>query len=141
VTGRGICTVDGCDLNVHAKGLCNAHRQRLQRAPSGIQPERPIKVRDPIRPDNLHRFLTHVGECWEWLQNFNADGYGIYKRNHQAHRVVYELLVAPIPEGLEIDHLCRNRRCVNPAHLEPVTHLENIRRGVAARAAERGAVA
>lgn len=46
-----------------------------------------------------------------------------------AHRAVYEALVGPIPEGLELDHLCKNRLCVNPDHLEPVTHQENVKRG------------
>lgn len=50
-------------------------------------------------------------------------------RKLMGHRLVYEMLVGPIPEGLELDHLCRNHACVNPAHLEPVTHLENVRRG------------
>jgi hypothetical protein len=50
-----------------------------------------------------------------------------------AHRWAYEAFVGPIPEGLEIDHLCRNRACVNPAHLDPVTHQENMSRGKAAR--------
>lgn len=45
-----------------------------------------------------------------------------------AHRVAYELWVGPIPEGMELDHRCKVRACINPAHLEPVTHAENMRR-------------
>lgn len=76
--------------------------------------------------------------CWEWLgSHFKTTGYGLFHRpdpagvwrSTVAHRVVYEVFVGPIPEGLEIDHLCRNRRCVNPNHLEPVTHRENGLRG------------
>jgi len=71
--------------------------------------------------------------CWVWTAALNNGGYGLVRldgRTRRAHRVVYELLVGPIPEGLELDHLCRNHACVNPDHLEPVTHGENIRRGL-----------
>lgn len=82
-----------------------------------------------------HRFWDKVrqqGECWQWLAYIHPGGYGRFRvgrRVVQAHRWAYECLVGPIPGGLEIDHLCRNRACVNQDHLEPVTHEENVRRG------------
>lgn len=76
--------------------------------------------------------------CWDWLATRTAAGYGQFWAGRysptgqplldSAHRVVYEVLVGPIPAGLEIDHLCRNTGCVNPEHLEVVTHAENVRR-------------
>lgn len=69
--------------------------------------------------------------CWIWIGTI-ARGYGQFwdgQRVVGAHRFAYELLVDSIPGGLQLDHLCRNRRCVNPAHLEPVTRRENILRG------------
>lgn len=55
---------------------------------------------------------------------------GVRGKFYQAHRLFYEHHIGPIPVGFELDHLCRNPRCVNPSHLEPVTHQENVRRGV-----------
>lgn len=83
------------------------------------------------------RFLTKVKVdrftgCWEWVAFSDKIGYGRYQlcgRQMLAHRVSYEAECGPIPDGLVIDHLCRNPSCVNPAHLEAVTQLENVRRG------------
>lgn len=72
--------------------------------------------------------------CWPWLAYVDHHGYGKFGTTSRkitgAHRIAYEFLVGPIPEGLVIDHLCRVRHCVNPSHMEPVTRGENVRRGV-----------
>lgn len=83
---------------------------------------------DKAGPVPLYRGAP--GNCWVWLAS-TAKGYGNIRTeagNRYAHRLAYELLLAPIPEGLHIDHRCRRPRCVNPAHLEPVTNAENARR-------------
>lgn len=71
-------------------------------------------------------------ECWPWHGTIANNGYGHFWVGGKAvgaHRFSYELLTAPIPPGLTLDHLCRNRRCVNPAHLEPCGSGENVLRG------------
>ena len=79
------------------------------------------------------RFID-TGDCWEWVGSINPAGHGQWHphaghgMNH-AHRAAYELFVGRIKKGYVIDHLCKNRRCVNPKHLEMVTQLENLRRG------------
>lgn len=76
---------------------------------------------------------TSGEDCWPWVAGKDASGYGSFRltseKTVRAHRHSYELLVGPIPPGLDLDHLCRNRHCVNPGHLEPVTRVENIMRG------------
>ncbi len=77
-------------------------------------------------------FTVDENGCHVWARCKDKDGYGYFKRNRKAvsaHRYFYELNVGPIQPGLDLDHLCRNRACVNPAHLEPVPHVENARRG------------
>lgn len=70
--------------------------------------------------------------CWAWIASLDS-GYGVYFPAHtekrRAHRVAYEALVGPVPAGLQLDHLCRNRSCVNPAHLEAVSGRMNVLRG------------
>ena len=87
--------------------------------------------------ERFWRKVTASGPCWEWSKGLNANGYGTFhaqRRTHAAHRHAWEILVGPIPEGLVLDHLCRNRACVNPDHLEPVSHVENVMRGYGAMA-------
>jgi|SRR5215467_13564432 len=81
----------------------------------------------------LKRFQAKVRKnlqtgCWIWIAGKNQDGYGSFWLNgpQKAHRVSYEHFVNPIPADTEIDHLCGNRLCVNPQHLEAVTHLTNL---------------
>jgi hypothetical protein len=87
-----------------------------------------------------HRVLSklhvqHPAGCWWWTRATNAGGYGVVGKggrgagNMLAHQAVYRLLVGPIPDGLEPDHLCRNPPCCNPDHLEIVTPRENVMRG------------
>lgn len=95
----------------------------------------PPKMAANIRMDlcdvpGLHPF------CWTWTAGGNGTGYGwiSFSRDDRGltHRYAYTLLIGPIPDGLEIDHLCRNRRCCNPLHLDPVTTKVNQERGIRA---------
>ena len=92
----------------------------------------------------LERFWARVeqsGDCWSWTGAKNDQGYGQIRvdgRIVYAHRFSYELHLGSIPSGLQIDHLCRNRGCVRPDHLEPVTSAENTHRGEPANRARCG---
>jgi hypothetical protein len=124
-----ICVVEGCERPHKTRGWCGTHYERWRR--NG----------DPYV--NLwtgrtlaERFWPKVNKtetCWLWTAAKNHLGYGhiqteVVGQRDMAHRVAWKLLVGPIPDGLELDHLCRTPSCVNPAHLEPVTHKENMRR-------------
>ncbi len=73
------------------------------------------------------------GDCWLWTGGRGSEGYGTFYwqgKTRLAHRLVYQILVGVIPPTMQIDHLCRVRYCVNPDHMQIVTHRENILRGV-----------
>lgn len=128
-----MCSVEGCDTKARARGLCNKHYLRAWSA----------GVLDQVAPlpSCVERFWSKVdktGEYWVWMAGRDRLGYGRFGNSDRlapaassvlAHRIAYEWLVGSIPEGLTLDHLCRNTSCVNPAHLEPVTNLENLQRG------------
>lgn len=109
-------------------GLCDRHYQAQRRA------SKPRLV----RKDQVDRFFEKVkqlDDCWVWTASCDGKGYGKFYANPtdglvSAHRFSYELHLGQIPAGLELDHLCRNSSCVNPYHLDPVSHKENVRRGV-----------
>ncbi len=142
------CSIDGCWQAVRARGWCNKHYLRWSRYGSteiNLRPELSMSVEQrfwiKVNKDGpIPVCRSDLGPCWVWTGKLSTGargGYGhlrIGNSNPPAHRVAYELLVGPIPAGLVIDHLCRNRACVNPAHLEPVTNRENLLRGVGAPA-------
>lgn len=134
-TARRNCSVDGCDRVHWSRGWCLAHYKRWWKHgdPGGALPIR--------AGDAMARFMQRVdasGDCWLWTGP-TVNGYGDFRaerRHHKAHRWLYEQQVGPIPDRLDLDHLCRVRHCVRPDHLEPVTRAENLRRGAAARRLE-----
>jgi hypothetical protein len=95
--------------------------------PSGIYPRLGVRERFWAKVDRRGAM-----ECWPWQGEIAPNGYGRFWLNgklDEAHRVAYKVTRGPIPLGLTIDHLCRNRRCVNPMHLEAVSQRENLLRG------------
>lgn len=126
----------------HARYLANREVE-LQQArewhAANPKPSKPRPTReerfwpkvDKDGPVSDHR--PDLGPCWLWTAYVDERGYGIFRwesgRSEKAHRSAYLLSVGAIPDGLELDHLCKVRHCVRPTHLEPVTHVENIRRG------------
>ena len=120
---RKTCSISDCDRIVNARGWCGAHYKKWKR------------YGDPLAsaPSWDVRFWSKVNKsdsCWEWTGLTVGNGYGRFwdantGRMALAHRLAYEMVRGAIPPGLHIDHLCRNRKCVNPEHLEAVTQRVN----------------
>ncbi len=134
------CSAPGCERPMSCKGLCDPHYRRLQRTGRVGGP-----IRQRINGDPERRFWPKVnksgpvstyrpdlGPCWLWTAEAQtANGYPQFRMGARmvlAHRAAWGFCVGPPPEGLQLDHLCRVKRCVNPAHLEPVTNQENAAR-------------
>lgn len=134
-----VCAVHSCGKPARARGLCNAHYLRAWNdntldlvAPLPTPSERFWAKVDRNGPVPEHD--PRLGPCWLWTAYTCPEGYGRFVARDAvlpstlAHRIAWTWANGPVPEGLELDHLCRVRGCVNPAHLEPVTGQENVRR-------------
>lgn len=126
---RAICSVNECDVVSDAKGFCNKHYQRwLHHGDANWS-----------HPSAIDRLMSQVSVssgtgCWEWIGFIQKNGYAKFYvggKSVWAHRFSYEFHNCLIPEGLHVDHLCVNPKCVNPDHLEAVEPKENVHRSSA----------
>lgn len=139
---HGTCSVNGCERRAHTAGFCGSHYRRMKEYgdPLAGPPIRPYAAPGPRSVTVEDRFWAKVSvpndnplDCWEWTGALNpGNGYGVLqlapRKRGFAHRISYELSMGTIGQGLQIDHLCRNRKCVNPLHLQAVPASLNARR-------------
>lgn len=124
-----ICSIAECSNRTASRGWCHKHYERW-RVHGDPHFTKQIRNDDRARFESKYEVDPTSG-CWNWQGTIDSKGYGRLDRGgrpQKAHRVAHELIIGPIRADLTIDHLCRNKRCVNPAHLEPVTVSENSRR-------------
>lgn len=125
------CEIGGCPRAVHARRLCRPHYRKLLKWGDPEYPDQRGRHRDRTDAERFWAKVEKSDGCWLWRAGANGVGYGNFwcgGKTVLAHRWVYEQEVGPIPDGLDLDHLCRVRICVNPAHLEPVTrYVNNLR--------------
>ncbi len=137
------CSVPRCARPIHAHGFCGPHCHRWRRYgdPLGEPPTQNPESRfwSKVNKDGpLPTWAPFLGPCWLWTGAPDSLGYGAIRvdgKTIRAHVMSYRVNVGPVPEGLQLDHLCRVRLCCNPGHLEAVTQHENILRGSSPAAA------
>lgn len=122
------CSIDGCNGAHYARGWCLRHYARWR--DRGGDPSVNLRAIDPAA-----RFWSSVEKtpvCWLWKARRDSRGYGVFVRDRKArkaHVVAWEMERGSVPQGMELDHLCRIRECVRAEHLEAVSHRENVQRG------------
>ena len=125
----GTCAADECIREKEKRGLCNMHYKRWRKWGDPT-----VKHTNKSALDRFWPKVLKTESCWIWTKSINESGYGKFNSpagySNLAHRFAYQALTGSIPDDLPLDHLCRNRRCVNPEHLEPVALAENKRRGL-----------
>lgn len=117
------CSIHACDNPGRAKGLCETHYKRQYK-----HGDPHANFRDRPPSERFFSYVKKTDECWEWQGYINHGGYAqFYFEGQQrpAHRVSFSINVGPIPDGMEIDHICRNRSCVRPSHLRATTPKQN----------------
>lgn len=144
-TSIKICSINSCNSKIHGRGWCSHHYNKwyefgdpettrivgrikfteLEIIDSFISK---INKNGPIPENN-----PKLGPCWLWTGGLNPKKYGTFSKHGKtasAHKTSYEFFIGPVAKGLQLDHLCRVRHCVNPKHLEPVTGKVNQNRGL-----------
>lgn len=126
--GKRICVIDDCPKVATARGWCQMHYMRWWTHGDPLT----VKRFHGTAEERFWRAVDASGVCWEWT-GFLTEGYGRFQpsvgQTVSTHLWAYRTLVGPVPDGMELDHRCRNRCCVNPDHLQPVTKVINILRG------------
>lgn len=135
-----VCRIEGCDrVPQKDQGRCSMHIKRMRAHGSYDPPHgaRNVTITERIdlqvnKDGPLPEARPELGPCWLWTGSLNNKGYPLVTyqgKQRYAHRVMYVLHVGPIPDGLELDHLCQRPACIRPTHLEAVTHAINVQRG------------
>lgn len=126
---RKICSINNCGRIHFCKSYCTMHYQSVKHGYKIV--ESPVPRRYMSAFERVCEYVEIQDGCWDWQGSISLDGYGKIRfqdKHWRAHRLSYEAFIGKIPQGLTIDHLCENKLCVNPFHLEPISRGENVRR-------------